>query len=197
MQAMRVIICAVMFFIFNLPAASAQGSKSDMALYYDYGFKEWGVFSGFQWGNLIHNEDYEAVPLMLRLGFDLRPVMKSKSDIPWEFLIEPFINTLASPTSGAEMGTNFLVKCALPVNNRLYPYLEGGCGMIYLTRYLNKQATRFNFTSQIGAGITYFFTKSVNFSLSYRYRHVSNASIKRPNRGIENEAIICGVSFLY
>jgi len=197
MRTTRVIICVAAFFIFCLPGALAQEGNSQKAFYYDHGFKEWGVFSGFQWGNLINNQNYEAVPLMLHFGYDLRPLFKAKTNIAWEFLLEPFVNTIVSPTLGAEMGNNFLVKCNLPLTPRLYPYVEGGAGMIVFTRYLNKQATRFNFTTQIGAGLTYFLTKNTNLNFGYRYRHISNASIKRPNRGIDNEALICGISFLY
>ena len=194
MAIRAIFICAVVLLVFNVPIVAFQDSDT---FYYTYGFKEFGAVSGFQWGNLKNKDHYEVIPLMLHFGFDLRPLIKNKSNILLEFLLKPFINSVTNPDDGAEIGNNFILKFAVPIKERIYPYIEGGCGLIYLTQDISQQATRFNFTSQLGAGITYFLKKNLNLSIGYRYRHVSNASIKRPNNGIDTNCVIGGISFLY
>jgi lipid A 3-O-deacylase len=65
------------------------------------------------------------------------------------------------------------------------PYLEAGIGLHYLskTRMGDKRlSTRFQFGDHIGAG--YRFGARRAWDLGYRYQHLSNADIKRPNNGI-------------
>ena len=144
-------ISVIIFFVFiTTPIISAQDEGQDAnlkkAVYFDYGFKEFGLFSGFCKGHLKEKEDYELIPAMLHFGFDLRPVIKNKSNILFEFSLEPFINTVISPDYNIEIGNNFLFKFALPFKERFYPYIEGGLGIIYLSQHTREQDTQFNFT---------------------------------------------------
>jgi hypothetical protein len=192
-----VIIGSALFFILNIPIVFSQDRQAQKAAYFVQGFKEFGVFSGFHKGDLKEKEDYEIIPAMLHFGFDLRPLIKNKSNMLLEFLLEPFLNTVISPDNNLEVGNNFLFRIGFPLNERLYPYIEGGCGLAYLSQHTREQSTQFNFTDQGGVGITYFLKKNLNISLGYRFRHVSNASIKSPNSGINVDSFICGISFLY
>lgn len=190
------VIIGITFIVVSLTCVSyaeVQGKES----YFKYGFKELGLFCGFHRGKLRDKEHYEVIPAMLHLGFDMRPVIRNHSGMLMEFLLEPFINTVITPDCNIEVGNNFLLKFAYPVTKKLYPYLEGGCGLIYLTQQTREQATQFNFTDQIGCGLTYFFTKNSNISVGYRLRHISNAAIKQPNKGMNADSLICGVSFVY
>lgn len=161
------------------------------------GFKELGFYTGFLNADLEGKGDYDVIPLMARLGFDLRPLFKTEVNAIIEFLLEPFINTVYNPDSNIETGCNFIFKLGLPVTKKLYPYFEGGVGMIYITQHTNEQSTQFNFTQHLGGGITYFFKENLTFNLGYRYRHLSNASIKHPNSGIDSDSILCGISVFY
>jgi len=192
-----IFISAALFFIFNVSTVLPADKRVAKATYFEYGFKDFGVFSGYHWGTLKEKEDYRIVVTMLHLGFDLRPLVKNKSNILFEFILEPFINTVISPTYNAEIGNNFLFKFGFPLTARLYPYIEGGCGMVYLTQHTREQSTQFNFTDQGGVGITYFLKKNLTCNLGYRFRHISNASVKRPNSGINSNSVILGISFLY
>jgi lipid A 3-O-deacylase len=65
------------------------------------------------------------------------------------------------------------------------PYIEAGIGAHLLSRsdIGNKQlSTRFQFGDHIGIG--YRFGDKGQFDLGYRFQHLSNAGIKRPNPGI-------------
>ncbi len=65
-------------------------------------------------------------------------------------------------------------------------YLEGGIGahLLSTTELSNKPfSTSFQFGEHLGMG--YRFGAHGDMEIGYRYQHLSNAGIKRPNRGIE------------
>lgn len=192
-----IILTMVLIFGFASPIIFANNTYSAKKNCRKLGFKEFGILGGFMSGELDQKRDYEVIPFIFRLGFDLRPLLKNKSDNLIELLIEPFANIVISPDNNLETGSNFLVKLAPAITQKLYPYIEGGLGIIYLTQHTREQSTQFNFTQTAGAGITFFLKKDLTFNLGYRYRHLSNASIKSPNKGIDSNSIICGITYFY
>lgn len=193
----RLILClTVLFLICSLSVISTDEVFAEETNL-KYGFKELGFYSGFLTADLEEKGDYEVIPLMGRWGFDLRPLFKKEINAIVEFVLEPFINTVYNPDSNVELGCNYILKLGVPVTQKLYPYFEGGLGMIYITQHTREQSTQFNFTQHAGAGITYFLKENLTFNLGYRYRHLSNASIKHPNSGIDSNSIVCGISVFY
>jgi len=158
--------------------------------------KEFGVLSGWLEGDLRHQDDCEIVPLYLQIGFDITPD-KAKSWGSFKFMLEPFINTIISPSKNVEAGNNFVFKYSHPVIGRISLYLEGGAGLMYTTLHTEEQGTQFNFTQQVGGGISFLFAKNKALNLGYRYRHFSNAHIKEPNKGIDVDGFLVGISVLY
>jgi len=66
------------------------------------------------------------------------------------------------------------------------PYVEAGIGVHYLSHTSvspqRQFSTRFQFGDHVGLGLR--FGGKGQYDLGYRYQHLSNASIKRPNNGI-------------
>ena len=83
-----------------------------------------------------------------------------------------------------------------PSSSRLMPFLEAAVGAHLLSNVrfsdLNL-STSLQFGSHIGAGL--YFGKNQTISLVYRYQHLSNASIKQPNPGIEFHLLQVGYRF--
>ncbi|MDD5355496.1 MAG: acyloxyacyl hydrolase [Candidatus Omnitrophica bacterium] len=158
--------------------------------------KEFGILSGWLDGNLRKQDDCEIVPLYLEIGFDITP-NKAKSSGSLKFILEPFFNTIVSPSENVEIGNNFIFKYSHPVIGKFSLYIEGGAGMMYTTLHTLEQGTQFNFTEQLGAGVSYFFAKNKALNLGYRYRHFSNARIKEPNKGVDMDGFLVGISVLY
>ena len=76
------------------------------------------------------------------------------------------------------------------------PYAEFGVGphLISETRLGNRQfSTALQFGSLIGFGVG--FGEKGQYELSYRYQHISNAYIKRPNDGMNLHLLRLGYSF--
>jgi lipid A 3-O-deacylase len=73
----------------------------------------------------------------------------------------------------------------LQSNSKVGPYLEAGIGLHLQSRSQigsKRMSTMFQFGDHIGFG--YRFGAKSAFDLGYRFQHHSNASIKRPNPGI-------------
>jgi len=163
--------------------------------------KEVGLYSGYGVAPLKDPQsDYEIIPTIFRLGFDLNPFINK---FGWntkgllEFELEPFINTVISPNSNVEVGSNFLVKYALPLTKKIYPYFEGGLGMLYMSQHTLEQGSQYNFLPQAGSGIMYFLKDNLAISAGYRYRHLSNNSLASPNHGIDVNMAVVGCSVVY
>lgn len=190
------ILLSILIFWLSLeiPLKAEEGLKNGSCL------KEVGAMFGFAKGHLSGFRDYEIIPFILRLGFDLSPFLK-KFDIEPKglavFELEPFIGVVVSPNNNIEIGSNFLLKYAYPLTKKIYPYAEGGIGVLYMSQHTREQATQYNFLPQAGAGVQYFVKENVSINAGYRYRHLSNASLKHPNKGIDVHMFLIGTSVFY
>ena len=187
-------LCVLIFTLFFVAQVRASEKKSFI--------KEIGLLSGYASGSLDDERDnYELILTIFRIGFDLKPFLNKFNLNPKgiiEFILEPFANTVISPRNNAEVGFNLLFKYAFPLTQRLYPYIEGGVGFVYMTQHTLEQSTQYNFLPQGGAGIIYFIKKDrLAVNAGYRYRHLSNASLKSPNSGINVNMATVGLSLFY
>lgn len=159
--------------------------------------KEIGLYSGWGRADIGDGKDYDTVYIGGRFGFNLKKALKWNMPGLFLFMIEPFVNPVIEPDSNWEAGVGLLLKYAFPIDNKFYPYIEGGSGGIYISEKTKKQGSHGNFADQAGAGIYYFLRDNLALNVGYRFRHISNLSIKKPNRGIESHFVIGGVSIFY
>lgn len=90
----------------------------------------------------------------------------------------------------------FRLAPSWPSSGGLTPFFEAAVGAHLLSnvRFNDRNlSTSFQFGSHIGAGV--FFGHDRRFSLVYRYQHLSNASIRQPNPGIEFHLVQLGYRF--
>jgi hypothetical protein len=74
----------------------------------------------------------------------------------------------------------------LQQNDLRGPYLEAAIGFHLLSKTSlgdKRFSTRFQFGDHVGAGVR--FGPKGQYDLGYRFQHLSNADIKKPNNGIE------------
>ncbi len=158
------------------------------------------IFSGYLRADLNEQDDYRVVPLMMSFGFDLKPLLEKvgiRSAGLIEFQLEPFLNVVTSPNDNIEAGLTLLFKYAFPLGERFKPYIKFGAGPLYISQHTREQSTQFNFVDTAGVGFSWFIKKDLALSFEYRYRHLSNASIKHPNKGIDATSFLVGVSFFF
>lgn len=183
-------------FIFLIGISHADEGKKPSSL------KGIEFLTGFGYGNLEEKENhYQMVPLFIDFDFDLKPVVNKigfKYPGLIQFVEEPFISCVTQPNNNIELGNNFLIKVGfLPETSKFQPYFKGGLGLIYITQHTREQGTQFNFNEYLGAGLHYFFKKNIAFTVEYRYRHISNADIDKPNSGIDTHFGIAGISYIF
>ena len=143
---------------------------------------------------------YEGVPLFLSLNYNITPLFEKiviKQKGRFYFLIEPFINTVIEPNSNIETGVDFLFKYSYPIIDYFNIYIKGGAGASFMSLHTKEQSTQYNFLPQAGLGFSVNIKKNILFNLEYRYRHLSNASIKHPNSGINSDFILGGFTILF
>jgi len=163
--------------------------------------------SGFGWNKLDSKTvfdkkpDYYLIPFTVDFDFNLKKLTKKFGFNPSslvEFQLEPQISYVASPASNVEIGSSFMLKLGfLPETSKFQPYIKGGLGLIYMTQRTQEQSTKFNFSETAGVGMHYYFKKDMSLVAEFRYRHVSNAGIDKPNNGINTYFVLTGVSLKY
>lgn len=159
------------------------------------------VLSGYGISKIHEYSNYDLVPLIVDLDFDLKPaVRKIGINYPslFMFQLEGFINTVVAPNANVEPGCAFMLKLGfLPEDFKFQPYAKAGVGMLYMSQATREQSTRFNFIEQVGLGSHYYLTKKFGLTFECRYRHLSNAGIGHPNKGINTLFYLAGVSYQF
>lgn len=158
------------------------------------------LFSGWLEADLRAKQDYEGVPVFVSFDFNIKSAFDK---INWkikgntDFIVEPFSTLILSPDTNVEVGVNFLLKYIYPLSPKIKPYFKGGVGILYMSQHTQEQSTQYNFLPQVSIGLHYFLNKKTALSWEYRYRHLSNASTGHPNKGIDGNLILGGISFFF
>lgn len=161
-------------------------------------FKGVEFLSGWGQANLKTKQDYHFIPFIVSFDFDLKALSQSlKSHFPGllEFQIEPFLSLVLQPNHNIEAGNMLALKAGVfPETFALQPYIKAGVGGIYTTQHIPEQSTQINFCEYAGGGAHYFFTKNTALNFEFRYRHLSNADLKKPNKGISSYMTLFGLT---
>ncbi|MDD5583622.1 MAG: acyloxyacyl hydrolase [Candidatus Omnitrophica bacterium] len=143
---------------------------------------------------------YEGVPLFVGVNFDVKPLAEKigiRTAGRLDFVLEPFANAVLKPNDNIEAGSNFLLKYVFPLSKKFQPYIKGGEGISYMSQHTKEQSTQYNFLSQAAAGFHYFINDSLAVTMEYRYRHLSNAGIEKPNNGINTDFVLGGITYYF
>jgi opacity protein-like surface antigen len=138
---------------------------------------------------------YEAMP---SVTFPISGVMgRSFYRGMFEYKVEGLVGVV---TNRSDRGIAGLSPVGLrynftPVGAKVSPYIEGLLGGVYLNVHRDVQGTRFNFIESIGAGVNCFATEKLAFNIGFRYRHLSNADIREPNKGANTAFLVLGLSY--
>lgn len=161
-------------------------------------FKGVEVYSGWGQASLKTKQDYHYIPLIVDFDFDIKNLsqtLRSKYPGLLEFQIEPIFSLVLQPNHNIEIGNTFALKAGfLPETARFQPYVLAGFGGIFITQHTLEQCTQLNFSEHVGGGAHYFFNKNMGLNFQIRYRHISNADIKKPNKGITGCMTLFGVT---
>ena len=77
---------------------------------------------------------------------------------------------------------------------RFYPYVFAGGGVLYVDLGLPTMGSRLDFSYQGGTGIQYFIRKDLAVTAECRYHHISNAGTASLNEPLNSIKILFGIS---
>lgn len=75
------------------------------------------------------------------------------------------------------------------------PYLEATAGAGGTNLNVREIRSHFTFVLDGGAGLSYFVVPGIAVNLGYRLQHISNGNTGHPNRGVNSNTGVLGVSF--
>jgi hypothetical protein len=161
-------------------------------------FSESAFITGFGTGS-IHEGNYQTALLIWHLGVNLDRVFPSLKSHRGKltFFIEPQFNPVINPNADFEFGLGLGFQYQYPILDKLSAYVLAGVGPHYISVVTDDQANGFIFSDTVGAGIYYHLTDRSAINVGYRFRHLSNASIGKPNGGIDSHFGVIGYSVFF
>jgi hypothetical protein len=158
--------------------------------------KSWGFNAGFGEGDRHGVKFYSLLPhidLSLPKFID-EPL--ARYDLHAQWVVEPFVSYVGNASDTVEAGANLLLfSLRYDRGQQFVPFIEGGEGALYTGLRDHALGTHFQFSSQIGGGLEWFFTRTAALSVMYRLRHISNAGISRQNSGLNTNFVMLGFSY--
>ncbi|HEU0112458.1 MAG TPA: acyloxyacyl hydrolase [Flavisolibacter sp.] len=115
------------------------------------------------------------------------------------FYLEPQFNLVATirPVD-IEFGSNIGIRYYQQLSPGFYLYQMLGSGPHFITADLPRQAKGFIFSDNLGIGFFKLVDDKRSLFLNFRFfvRHISNASLKQPNKGVNTLNLMAGLSKL-
>jgi hypothetical protein len=168
------------------------------------------LITGTVWGATLEAAEWHGVATSFRVGSSLNARTESfrqasaavTVDLPWKWDYESGWNvrtgwdTAAGWLRGEEQEA--FVGSTGPVAElhwKQFPlYLDGGSCPTLLSRHRfgrRNYGANFQFTTHIGLN----WEATERFHIGYRYQHMSNAGLAKPNPGLNLHMIACGFRF--
>jgi hypothetical protein len=152
--------------------------------------------------DLEHKPGYTGVEYVnggIRLGY--LPLSPLAAGTPvhgaFEIGLEPLYQQYTSPEFVYFAGLGLALRYHFLRLGRLVPYAEVAAFAGGTNLKITEIRSRFTFLLWGGLGASYFVTDRTAIYAGYRYEHISNGNTARPNRGLESNAGVLGVSFFF
>lgn len=113
----------------------------------------------------------------------------------FDFVTEGEFIAFLGPGEGHSTGLAIQLRYNFLSLEKFVPYAVVGVGAGYISSSLNTQADGVAFYPQAGVGVNYFLSDQWAITFAYRYHHISNKGIKKPNTGINANVGLIGVEY--
>lgn len=115
-----------------------------------------------------------------------------------ELVLEPAFLLTTDPTRRTGFELSILFRYHFATGSRWVPFLTAGAGLIEENfKVTGRPSAGFNFTPQVGPGVSYLLDANMAISLEWRLYHVSNANIDTPNVGLNVGFFLLGISMFF
>jgi hypothetical protein len=95
------------------------------------------------------------------------------------------------------VGATPVLRYTFATESRLVPFLDFGAGVTATDMKRPDLGSEFEFNSQGGPGIHFFWNKNLAITVQARLMHISNAGIRHPNNGVNVIRISGGISWFF
>lgn len=160
------------------------------------GFVVGAGFGGANWGSL---ESHDLTWVGGRYSWMLSGVLAEDTWLRGnvELAGEVFGGAQFYPHGHYLFGATPFLLYDFATGTRWMPFVGAGAGVTYTDIGLPDLSTRFQFNDQFVAGTHYFFDERIATSVQYRFVHLSNAGIDKPNRGVNTHMLFAGVTWFF
>ena len=110
--------------------------------------------------------------------------------------IEPWLQYYPRQNAGAE-GLKLVLRYHFLRASPLLPYVEALAGVGATSLNVQENDSNHIVVLEAGVGLSYFVTRGLALTAGYRFQHLSNAGTSRPNRGLNFDTGVLGVSFFF
>lgn len=176
--------------VFGHNIGSSQILKPDyLGIGYSYGTNNFFGAKAWDYSYKLHL--FEAL-----ISYRLNPQRKHKLllNVQPQFNTTKLVDESNTETKGIEFGINLAVSFQYRVNNWIEPYILLGVGPHYISKTLERQSKGFIFSDNFEVGFKIHVNNEFTLSPNLGFRHISNASLKSPNFGINN--FIYGIALI-
>jgi lipid A 3-O-deacylase len=115
----------------------------------------------------------------------------------WELRAEVFGGVQYDEHRAYVVGALPVIRYNFATGTRWVPFIDFGAGVTATDIGLQDLSTTFEFNEQGGVGVRYFWRDDVAFTFQGRFMHLSNASIDKPNNGVNTAIFSFGVSWFF
>jgi len=111
--------------------------------------------------------------------------------------LEPWLQYYLEPSTATAEGLKVALRYHFLGASPIFPYVEVTAGAGGTSLNVPEKRSDFTFVLEAGIGLGYFLTDGVQLTAGYRFQHISNGNIEKPNRGFNSDAGVLGVSFFF
>jgi lipid A 3-O-deacylase len=115
----------------------------------------------------------------------------------WELTGELFSGAQFHPEIRYIVGITPLLRYNFVTGGRWVPFVNLGSGVSLTDIGRPDLGGTFQFVSQGGGGLHYFFRRDAALTVEHRWVHVSNAGIKEPNFGANTQMFMAGIAWFF
>jgi hypothetical protein len=174
-----------------LPLASARAANGARE-----GLQSWSLQTAYGFGDR-HNLNF--VSLLPRISLFLPAIVdRPLSARHWEgtWASEAVVSYITNSTETVEAGiTPIVLAVRYDRGQSVVPFAEAGQGLLYTDLRNEALGQHVLSSSQLGGGVHWFLDERVALSLSVRVRHISNAGVSHPNKGLNTTFVVLGVAW--
>jgi hypothetical protein len=114
-----------------------------------------------------------------------------------ELGVEAFAGGQYSPEAAYVFGAAPTVRYDFATGTRWIPFVEAGLGLASTDIKGDDLSTNYEFKSEGGVGVHYFWRENVSAFFEYQFFHLSNGGFHKPNRGTNINLFSLGVALFF